>query len=45
MLTRTTRAGATLRYGYDTLNRLVTSTAAATPVACNATPSSTPTAT
>lgn len=45
MRTRTTRAGATLRYGYDTLNRLVTKTAAATPVGCNAATSGTPTVT
>jgi len=34
----TTRAGDIIRYGYDTLNRLVTKTTAATPVACSATP-------
>ncbi len=44
-LTRTTRAGATIRYGYDTLNRLITKTAAASPVACTAAPSGTPTVT
>lgn len=45
VLTRTTRGGATFSYAYDTLNRLVTRTAAATPVACTATASTTPTVT
>lgn len=41
----TTRAGIIIRYGYDTLNRLVTKTTAASPVACSAAPSATPTVT
>ncbi len=45
LLTRRTRQGDTLRFAYDTLNRLATKTAAAAPVACGAAPSATPTVT
>ncbi|MFO1079346.1 MAG: RHS repeat-associated core domain-containing protein [Reyranellaceae bacterium] len=42
-LTRVTRAGATFRFAYDALNRLVSKTAAAAQVACGSAPAVPPT--
>lgn len=43
VLSRTTRAGGTISFSYDTLNRVCTKTIAASPTACTATSSASPT--